>query len=1050
MSEHAWTLENLAVYLAGGLESAERERLEQHTADCPPCAAALAAARALDTSLTGLFAESRPSAALEDRLVQALRTRTARGGLSFPVPGWLAVAAAALLLIGATGVVASQLLDPASLAFPHVRSENQLRQVALSAHVEGATRDVEELARQSRESAIGQLQAHEPTAAFDSTTYGYGTKPTGDEVGGGQGRNPRMSPPISDGISNTTAQGQKEPEKSTPMRPADPKPAAPPAFNFYMGYMGSGGGTGSGGMGIMGGGAAPPAGMGPNPYLYMDGSVAGTKTPPPVGYSYTPPSTATPPPAPPPGEPAKPGEAGAGAKPGYFAPSNLQAEASKERHHGELGAPKGELPPPKEGDQKGNNGRGGAAKGASDDNQGQRDHGSKEGGQKPPAKVEAQPAPRKIVIRTGEVEYEVASFDAAVATITRLVKPIKGGFIATVNSDKLANGKVRGSVVLRVPPENLDDLILELRTNLGKSGELKNQRIGSQDITKQYTDLESRLKAARAMEERLLQIIKSGKGEIKDLLAVEKELGTWRTRIEEIEGELRYYANQVALSTLTITLFEKEIQAPFGIVETERVQMGLEVEEVDQAMQAAQKAVREVKGRITRSEMKQHSAGQFSAILNFEVTPDAAGPMRDRLRQLGTVARLDIDRVEQTEGGTGKPTDGKTTRRDTQFFVSFYNLTNVAPRETVQINVATVEVEAALKTLLARIEKAAGRVLSSSLNSARSDQTTADLQFEVKSAEADAVLADVKAAGEVMRLIVAENPDTQNTTRKKRGFHVQLWALGAVAPRETDVIQIASADVPAAYRTVQDAVIKAKGRMLNAQLNEQDRQNVTATLDFEVRRTEEAGLRAALASAGDIYTRTVNRAPDAENVLDSKVRWQVTLINQAKIPPRETYVFGVEVNDVDQTATVLSALVSERQGRTADANISRERSGRVTAKLVYDVPLAKVHELLDQLRAAGTVRVQQSVKHPEVPDSALAIARLDVTLSNKELIVPTDEGLGTSIRSGLSDSFKVLAWSLRILIFGLSIVLPWALVIWAIYRLVVRLRRRPAPAVPAA
>lgn len=460
--------------------------------------------------------------------------------------------------------------------------------------------------------------------------------------------------------------------------------------------------------------------------------------------------------------------------------------------------------------------------------------------------------------------------------------------------------------------------------------------------------------------------------------------------------------------------------------------------------------MREIKGRITRSEMKQHSAGQFSAILHFEVTPDAAGPLRDRLRQLGTVARLDIDRLEQTEGGTGKPTDGKTTRRDTQFQVSFYNLTNVAPRETVQINVACIEVDTALKTVLGRVEKAAGRVVSSNLNSARSDQAQATVQFEVKSAEADAVLADVKAAGEVMRLIVTENPDTQNTTRKKRGFHVQLWALGAVQPRETDVIQIASADVPAAYRTVQDAVLKAKGRMLNAQLNEQDRQNVTATLDFEVRRAEEAGLRAALASAGDIYTRTVSRAPDSENVLDSKVRWQLTLINQAKIPARESYVFGVEVNDVDQTATVLSALVNERQGRTIDANVSRERSGRVTAKLVYDVPLAKVHELLDQLRSTGIVRVQQSVKHPEVPDSALAVARIDVTLSNKELIVPTDEGLGTSIRGGLSDSFKVLAWSLRILIFGLCIVLPWALVIWAIYRLVVRVRRRAAPAVPAA
>src|SRR5207249_4186535 len=128
-----------------------------------------------------------------------------------------------------------------------------------------------------------------------------------------------------------------------------------------------------------------------------------------------------------------------------------------------------------------------------------------------------------------------------------LVEAIKGGFIATVNSEKLANGKVKGSIVVRVPPEALDTFVLDLRRELGKGGELKGLRIGSQDITKQYTDLESRLKAARTMQDRLLQIIKDGKGEIKQLLEAEKELGVWRTRIEEFEGELRYYGNLVSL-----------------------------------------------------------------------------------------------------------------------------------------------------------------------------------------------------------------------------------------------------------------------------------------------------------------------------------------------------------------------------------------------------------------------------------------------------------------------------------------------------------------------
>src|SRR5262249_37673547 len=67
-----------------------------------------------------------------------------------------------------------------------------------------------------------------------------------------------------------------------------------------------------------------------------------------------------------------------------------------------------------------------------------------------PAKAQppvAEAAPRKVIIRTGEMEFEVESFDAATTVISLLVNAIPGGFIATTNSEKLPNGKVRGAVV---------------------------------------------------------------------------------------------------------------------------------------------------------------------------------------------------------------------------------------------------------------------------------------------------------------------------------------------------------------------------------------------------------------------------------------------------------------------------------------------------------------------------------------------------------------------------------------------------------------------------
>ncbi len=98
MSEHAWVLENIAGYVAGGLESAEREQLAQHVAGCPECARVLEETEALDRRLVPLFADERPSAALEDDLIQMLRTVPQRRRLqiSWKVKTGLAVAAGVL------------------------------------------------------------------------------------------------------------------------------------------------------------------------------------------------------------------------------------------------------------------------------------------------------------------------------------------------------------------------------------------------------------------------------------------------------------------------------------------------------------------------------------------------------------------------------------------------------------------------------------------------------------------------------------------------------------------------------------------------------------------------------------------------------------------------------------------------------------------------------------------------------------------------------------------------------------------------------------------
>ena len=189
--------------------------------------------------------------------------------------------------------------------------------------------------------------------------------------------------------------------------------------------------------------------------------------------------------------------------------------------------------------------------------------------------------------------------------------------------------------------------------------------------------------------------------------------------------------------------------------------------------------------------------------------------------------------------------------------------------------------------------------------------------------------------------------------------------------------------------------------MLNAQLNEQDKQNISAQVDFDIRRQGGAAVEATFSRIGEVFSRNVIRSQESENVTDSKVRLKVSLLNVARIPPRETYTLAVEVHNVDQAAATLSALVRESQGLTVESHIARRADGSVVAKQVIHVPLAAVQSLLTKCEGTGTVRVEEAARNPQVPATALAVARLDVTLSNEKLLVPSDNGLWPQMRQGL-------------------------------------------------
>ncbi len=488
----------------------------------------------------------------------------------------------------------------------------------------------------------------------------------------------------------------------------------------------------------------------------------------------------------------------------------------------------------------------------------------------------ADPAAGRKVIRSGDMTFEVDSFDSTVTTLTKIVDE-EGGYVSTIDSDKLANGKVKGTIILRVPPDRLDTLVLKLRG----IGDLKSQKINAQDITKQYTDLQSELRAARAMEDRLLDIIKNGKGEVKDLLEAEKQLGVWREKIEQVEGEIRYDDNLVSLSTLSVTLIEKDIKAAAYSSETEQVNMALETSNVESAYDKAKEAIAGAKGRIVQSDLQQHEAGQFSGTITAALPPDSADSVIARLRQLeGRVANFQRQRSQKNQEGTAAPLDASTLHReDVTLSLTMYNLANVEPRRTVTLLLAAPLVDESYRKVLDAIASAGGRVVTASVNRGKPEQSTAAMKFDIATEKADALLAAVRAVGDVVHSETSDNPDTPNVTAAKRGFVLTIESLAAAAPRETQQLKLAAGSVPDGFNDLLNTISSKGGRIISSQLNQQDRDNITGVLEFEVSRDATSAIDAAITKAGEIIGRNISRSQDAENTVDTKIQYHIDLLD---------------------------------------------------------------------------------------------------------------------------------------------------------------------------
>jgi hypothetical protein len=393
-------------------------------------------------------------------------------------------------------------------------------------------------------------------------------------------------------------------------------------------------------------------------------------------------------------------------------------------------------------------------------------------------------ANRKL-IRNVTVDLEVVKFDEAVQKITVFAREEKG-YIATTSSEKQENGKLKGEIVIKVLPENLDRFLQKIRG----LGELKNQTLGTEDITKNYFDTEARLKNARVMESRLIDMLKKKSDDINDLLQVEKELGRVREEIEKMQGELKFWDSQVQFATVTISLAEKDLEEAVKYLLKERAQLALYTPEVEKIYNDL-KALASAKVQITNAQLDRDNTGRTSARISMLIAPDESDGVIAKAKAMGRVENFQMQTQRITQGGDEMSENAKTKRDTVELNITISRDEQEQAFQQTTLQIRTSSVDEKAKKLRELAEKQNGRVRNSSFSRDPDGREYANVSLRVPMKNYNALMQSLGLLGKVENVSVQRQDRSGGQIDEGNApadLSIQVYSQGNIVSSDTGLL----------------------------------------------------------------------------------------------------------------------------------------------------------------------------------------------------------------------------------------------------------------------
>jgi hypothetical protein len=155
------------------------------------------------------------------------------------------------------------------------------------------------------------------------------------------------------------------------------------------------------------------------------------------------------------------------------------------------------------------------------------------------------------LIKTVNYRFEVSNVKKSTEAIELSVRK----YPAYISSSDLhlENPILENKITIRVQNEYFQDLLKEIDLQ----AQFVNFRdVKTNDVSKEFVDLESRLKTKREVEQRYAEILRKNAGTIEELLSAEQKIGELHEEIEATISRINYLRDQVGYSTINLEFYQ--------------------------------------------------------------------------------------------------------------------------------------------------------------------------------------------------------------------------------------------------------------------------------------------------------------------------------------------------------------------------------------------------------------------------------------------------------------------------------------------------------------